>query len=65
MRKQLIRIKEVMERTKLGKSTIYKYIKMGMFPKPIKLGTRYAAWVESEIDAWIEGHIARRDNELD
>ncbi|SFU49009.1 helix-turn-helix transcriptional regulator [Halomonas korlensis] len=51
MRENLIRIKDVMKRTGLAKSTIYKYMKKGIFPKQIKSGTRFAAWVESEIEA--------------
>lgn len=61
MSMKLIRIKDVMERTGLARSTIYKYISLGQFPQPIKLGTRAVAWVESEIEAWINDSIKRRD----
>ncbi|RUR34096.1 AlpA family transcriptional regulator [Vreelandella andesensis] len=60
---KLIRIKDVMERTGLARSTIYKYINLGQFPQPIKLGTRAVAWVESEIDTWINDSIKRRDDD--
>ncbi|MGQ7262921.1 helix-turn-helix transcriptional regulator [Vreelandella sp. V005] len=60
---KLIRIKAVMERTGLARSTIYKYISLGQFPQPIKLGTRAVAWVESEIDTWINDSIRRRDED--
>lgn len=65
MRNKLIRIKEVMSRTGLGRSTVYKYMSLGLFPQQVKLHTRAVAWIESEVDAWIEDSIARRDNELD
>ncbi|WP_201745005.1 helix-turn-helix transcriptional regulator [Aidingimonas lacisalsi] len=58
---KLIRIKDVMDRTGLARSTVYKYINEGKFPKPIKLGTRAVAWVEDEIDTWIQESIERRD----
>lgn len=61
MSMKLIRIKDVMDRTGLAKSTIYKYISTKQFPKPIKLGTRAVAWVESEIENWIIESIERRD----
>ncbi|WP_208858464.1 helix-turn-helix transcriptional regulator [Vreelandella nigrificans] len=61
MSMKLIRIKDVMERTGLARSTIYKYISLGQFPPSIKLGTRAVAWVESEIEAWINDSIKRRD----
>lgn len=63
MSMKLIRIKDVMDRTGLGRSTVYKYISLGQFPKPIKLSSRSVAWVESEIDAWIKQGIERRDYE--
>lgn len=30
------------------------------FPKPIHLGDQTVAWVESEIDAWLDERIAER-----
>ena len=53
MSNRLIRIKDVMDRTGLARSTVYKYINLGQFPQPIKLGTRAVAWVEREVEAWI------------
>ncbi|SHE75090.1 transcriptional regulator, AlpA family [Modicisalibacter ilicicola DSM 19980] len=64
MSKKLIRIKVVMDRTGLARSTIYKYISQGGFPKPTKLGTRAVAWLESEIEDWIQDTVDRRDEEV-
>ncbi|MGJ7462331.1 helix-turn-helix transcriptional regulator [Halomonas sp. MA07-2] len=61
MSMKLIPINEVIKRTSLAKSTIYKYMSLGQFPKSIKLGTRKVAWVESEIEIWIQSNIERRD----
>ena len=61
LNKSFIRIKEVMERTTLSKSTIYRMMDKGEFPKPIKLrgmGDRVVLWVKSEVDEWIENQIA-------
>lgn len=33
------------------------------FPKPVKIGKRAVAWVESEIDAWQQEKIAERELE--
>lgn len=60
MSNKLIRIKDVMDRTGLARSTVYKYISLGQFPQPIKLGTRAVAWVEREVEAWICESIERR-----
>jgi prophage regulatory protein len=57
---KLIRLKQVMECTGLARSTVYKFIAEGDFPKPVKLGVRVAAWVEAEVFVWIEGKIKDR-----
>jgi prophage regulatory protein len=59
---KLIRLKQVMECTGLARSTVYKFIAEGDFPKPVKLGTRVAAWVEAEVFAWMESKVNSRDN---
>jgi len=58
----ILRRKQVEERTKLSRSSIYFFIKEGTFPKPIPLGARAVGWVESEIDAWIAARINERDS---
>ena len=50
---QLIKLKAVIEKTGMAKSTIYRNIQAGQFPQPIKQSIRSVAWVESEIDQWI------------
>ena len=51
---RLIRIKEVQHRVGLGRSTIYRWMAKGKFPKPVQLGGYTIAWKESDIDSWIE-----------
>ncbi|MGC0016535.1 helix-turn-helix transcriptional regulator [Ralstonia pseudosolanacearum] len=57
---RLIRLPEVTHMTGLGKTAIYNYIKLGEFPRPVKLG-RTSCWVESEIVEWIAELVRRRD----
>ncbi|MCH2089774.1 MAG: AlpA family transcriptional regulator [Pseudoalteromonas sp.] len=57
---RLIKLKEVMAKTSLGHSSIYKFISEGTFPKQVSLGAKSVAWVESEVDEWIEEMIRRR-----
>lgn len=54
----LIRLRQVMARTGMSRSTIYAYIKDGRFPPPIAISERCVAWVEIDIDRWIEDRIA-------
>jgi prophage regulatory protein len=51
---RLIRLKEVQHRVGLGRSTIYKRMSDGGFPKSRSLGSKCTVWVESEIDEWIQ-----------
>ena len=43
---------------------LYRLIKMGKFPRPVKLGENRVAFVEAEIDSYIESKIAERDHEV-
>ncbi|EAN1938451.1 AlpA family transcriptional regulator [Salmonella enterica] len=59
---KLIRLSEVIRRTGFGKTWIYTLIKTGRFPSQVKTGVRAVAFIESEIDAWIDNAIARSRN---
>ncbi|EAR7757605.1 helix-turn-helix transcriptional regulator [Citrobacter freundii] len=54
---RLIRLPEVLERTGYGKAWIYRLINEGKFPAPVKIGVRAIAFIESEIDDWIQSVI--------
>ena len=54
---KLLKIKKVSQITGLGRSTIYGRVAEGTFPKPIKIGQRSSAWIESEVNAWIKSRI--------
>lgn len=58
---RIIRLKEVIDSTGLARSTIYKYIAEGTFPKPVSLGDRCVGWVDSEVHEWILARIEERD----
>lgn len=58
---RLIRLKEVMKISGLSRSGIYKFIKEGKFPKSVSLGVRSVAWVEQEVQDWVEQIIFNRD----
>lgn len=58
---RIIRLKEVIDSTGLARSTIYKYIGEGSFPKPVSLGDRCVGWVDSEVHDWILARIEERD----
>ena len=49
----VVRIKQVMHMTGLGRSTIYKLRSQGNFPAPLRLGARALGWRMSAIEQWI------------
>ena len=50
----ILRLPEVLELTKISKSTLYRFMQSGDFPRPIRLGQRARAWRKAEILKWIE-----------
>ncbi|MDM1762179.1 AlpA family transcriptional regulator [Acinetobacter sp. 251-1] len=56
---RLIRRKEVQKKTGLGASSIYAMMKSGEFPQCLNLSERRVAWVESDVDSWVEDRIAK------
>ena len=69
--KRLIRLPEVLSRTGYGRTTIYRKMEDGSFPRSVKLGgpledpeafdSRAVAWIEDEVEQWIESRIDERD----
>ncbi|BCB60789.1 transcriptional regulator [Halomonas sp. A020] len=53
----LIRFPVVREKTGMSTTGVYRGMERGDFPKPVRIGPRAVAWVESEIDEWIEQRI--------
>jgi prophage regulatory protein len=49
----LLRRPEVLNRVGLSRSSMYNYIALGSFPRPIKIGRRAVAWHADSIDRWI------------
>lgn len=63
---RIIRIKTVQDRTGLSRSTIYRKIAEGTFPRQQKLGVHGAGWHESAINRWVANPAAyRADNDDD
>jgi prophage regulatory protein len=54
----LLKLESVERATTLKKPTIYAGIKSGIFPAPIKTGVRSVAWLESDIQKWIDGRVS-------
>ncbi|MGX5835748.1 dipicolinate synthase [Aeromonas piscicola] len=62
--KKLLRLSEVLERTGYSRSWIYRLISDNSFPQPIKIGSRSIAFVENEVEGWINQRIADSRGEV-
>ena len=49
----LLRLPDVLARYPVGKSTWWRGVADGKFPRPVKLGPRVTAWRKSDIDRLI------------
>ena len=49
---QFLRLPQVKELTCLSKSSIYRLMEQGDFPKQVSLGARSVAWVRADIEDW-------------
>lgn len=54
---QILRLKQVIRKVGLSKSTIYEKMSEGLFPTSIKLSERSVGWLESDINDWISSKI--------
>ena len=54
----LLRMPKVTQLTGLSRSTIYRMVDRGEFPRPVPLTSRTVAWSSSEIDRWIPERLA-------
>lgn len=58
---RIIRLKTVLSRTGLSRSTMYRKIAEGTFPCQVKISVHGAGWRESAINRWIEDPISYRN----
>ncbi|ANP63868.1 MULTISPECIES: helix-turn-helix transcriptional regulator [Vibrio] len=58
---RFIRLSEVLNRTGLSKAHVYRLMNDGEFPQTVSLGLRAVAWLESEVNQWIEQKLTQRN----
>ena len=54
MHNRLLRRSQVEEIAGLSRSSIYRRMQKGEFPRPVKIGSTAVRWKESDIFAWLE-----------
>ena len=61
---KVLKVKEVASEISISVPQVYKLVKLGRFPGPIKLGERGSGWLTTEIDAWLQSRVDARDEEV-
>jgi prophage regulatory protein len=54
---KIYRIKEVCDITGLRPSSVYKQIRLGLFPSGIKLTHRSTGWSSEQLDDWLRAKV--------
>ncbi|PLP59172.1 DNA-binding protein [Mesorhizobium loti] len=57
---RIIRLKSVLSRTGLTRSTLYRKIAEGSFPAQIRISVNGAGWHESEVNLWVADPVRWR-----
>jgi prophage regulatory protein len=57
---RIIRLKTVLSRTGLSRSTMYRKIAEGTFPCQVEISIHGAGWHESAVNRWIDDPVAFR-----
>lgn len=54
---RILRLKTVLERTGLSRSTMYRKMQNGTFPQNVQISTRCTGWRESAVNDWMRDPI--------
>jgi prophage regulatory protein len=57
---RIIRLKTVLDRSGLSRSTVYRKINEGTFPPQVKVSLNGVGWRESELNRWIANPVVFR-----
>lgn len=49
----IIKLPELVERTKISRAAVYAMIARDEFPRPVRLGRRAVGWRVDDVEAWI------------
>jgi prophage regulatory protein len=64
---RILRLKSVLDRTGLSRSTLYRKIERGTFPKQVRISERCIGWRESDLERWLRDptYYSRSDSGRD
>ena len=61
---RLLRIRGIERYTGLSRSTLYRLIRAGDFPRPVRLTRATSAWVVAEVDRWLDQRLATSGRQM-
>ena len=56
---RILRLRAVLERTGLSRSTLYRKIQEGTFPPQVRIAARCVGWRESAVAEWLRKPLFR------
>jgi prophage regulatory protein len=62
---RIIRLRTVLDRTGLSRSTVYRKIAEGTFPSQVRISVHGAGWREFAINRWIADPVGYREEMTD
>lgn len=63
MTNRILRLRTVLDRTGLSRSTLYRKINEGTFPRQLRISVNGAGWRGAEVDRWVADPVAYRAGE--
>lgn len=57
MHPRVLRLRQVLDRTGLSRSSLYRLHAAGLFPRRVQISQRSVGWVESEVDTWLASKV--------
>lgn len=57
------RLREVLQLVPVKKSSLFRWVQLGQFPAPYRIGPRASAWSRRQVLEWCEARIREQDVE--
>jgi prophage regulatory protein len=58
--RKYLRAQELAERLAVHRTTLWRWVRGGHFPHPVRLGPKTVAWYCAQIDAWLAARAGER-----
>ena len=65
MPNRILRLRTVLDRTGLSRTTMYRKIGEGTFPQQLRISVHGAGWSEAEVERWVADPAAYRTPDAD